>query len=116
MPSSTMEAQRTMQAYTDALLGQGDYGQYFSDDVVATLEGIEPQRFQGRDAVRGWIDGAHALGEVKMRRVFAGEDHAAGDFEFVRNDGVSVPYAVTYDLADGRITALRLYFTGPVMP
>ena len=45
-----------------------------------------------------------------------GEDHAAAEAEFVRKDGISVAYSAIYDLAGGKITALRLYFTGPVQP
>jgi hypothetical protein len=114
MAMSIMDTQSTMQAYSDALLGHGDFAQYLSEEVVATLEGVDPQIFRGREAVRGWIEAAHSLGEVKARDLFACERHAAGEFEFVRKDGVVVPYSVIYDVADGQITALRLFFTGPV--
>jgi hypothetical protein len=43
-----------------------------------------------------------------------GETHAVAEAEFVRTDGISVPYSVIYDVAARKITALRLYFTGPV--
>jgi hypothetical protein len=114
MVVSIAETQQLMDAYGEALLSHGDYAQYFSDDVVAVLEGIEPQRFEGREAVTQWIEGAHALGEIKFRSLFACEAHAAAELDFVRKDGVAVPYAVTYDIAAGKITALRLFFTGPV--
>jgi hypothetical protein len=45
-----------------------------------------------------------------------GETHAVAEAEFVRKDGTSVPYSVIDDVAAGKITALRLYFTGPVRP
>jgi hypothetical protein len=114
MVVSVADPQQLMDAYGKALLSHGDYAQYFSDDVVAVLEGIEPQRFEGREAVTQWIEAAHALGEIKFRTLFACERHAAGEFDFVRTDGVAVPYAVTYDIEGGKITALRLFFTGPV--
>lgn len=106
--------QQTMQGYMDALLSHGDFAQYFSDDVVCTVEGTD-QRYQGREAVRQWIEGAHSLGEVRLRgEPFLTETHAVAEADFVRRDGKVVPYSVIYDLADARITALRLYFTGPV--
>lgn len=113
MALSLEQTNQTMQAYGEALLNHGDFAQHFSDDVTCNLEGTD-QRYQGRDAVQGWISSAHALGEIKMRSLFAGEGHAAVEADFIRKDGTAVPYAVVYDLADGKITALRLYFTGPV--
>ena len=108
---SVSQTQQTMQSYAEAILKHSRFDQYFSDNVVAVVEGAN-QRYDGRDAVQQWIDGAHSLGEIKMRTLFAGEGHAAGEFDFVREDGVTVPYSVIYDLSDGKITALRLYFTG----
>ena len=51
-----------------------------------------------------------------MRNTFMGETHAVAEAELVRKDGVSVPYSVIYDVAASKITALRLYFTGPAQP
>ena len=51
-----------------------------------------------------------------MRNTFMGETHAVAEAELIRKDGILVPYSVIYDLAAGKITALRLYFTGPVQP
>ena len=45
-----------------------------------------------------------------------GETHAVAEAEFVRTDGILVPYSVIYDVAAAKITALRVYFTGPVQP
>lgn len=113
MSMSAQQMQQTMQAYTDALFHHGDFAQYFSDDVVCSAEGTD-QRYQGREVVRQWLEGSHSLGEIKFRDLFSCEGHAAAEAEFIRNDGRVVPYSVVYDLADGKITALRLYFTGPV--
>ena len=113
MVMSVEQTQQTMQAYGNALVGHGDFAQYFGDDVVCTIEGTD-QPYQGREAVRGWITAAHSLGEIKLRSLFAGEEHAAVEADFIRTDGHHVPYAVIYDLAYGKIAALRLYFTGPV--
>ncbi len=104
-----------LRAYTQALLSHGDFAAYFTDDVVATLEGIEPQRFEGREAVRTWIEGAHALGQIRPRGLFACETQVGSEWEFVRKDGVVVPYAVMYDVRGDKISALRLFVTGPFM-
>lgn len=104
-----------LRQYTRALLSHGDFAAYFTDDVVATLEGIEPQRFEGREAVRTWIEAAHALGSIRPKTLFACEAQVGSEWEFVRNDGVVVPYAVIYDVREDRISALRLFFTGPLM-
>ena len=112
---SLTDTQRTIDAYARDLLNHGDYAKHFSDDVVVEVCGTD-QRYSGREAAKAWIDGAHALGEIRLRSAFMGEEHAAAEAEFVRKDGIVVPYSVIYDLADGKITALRLYFTGPVQP
>ena len=111
--SQTQTTAQTMNAYAEELLRHGDFAQYFTDDVVCTVEGTD-QTYHGREAVRQWIDAAHSLGEVRVRNMFVGEGHATIEADFVRTDTVSVPYSVIYELADGQITALRLYFTGPV--
>ena len=104
-----------LREYSDTLLRHGDFAAYFTPDVVATLEGIEPQRFEGREAVRAWIEGAHALGQIRPRLLFACDIHAGSEWEFVRKDGVVVPYSVTYDVRGGLISALRLFFTASIM-
>ena len=104
-----------LRAYSDALLTHRDFARYFTPDVVAVLEGIEPQRFEGREAVRSWIEGTHALGQIRPRLVYSCGEHAGSEWEFIRKDGVVVPYTVTYDIRDGQISALRLFFTGSIM-
>jgi hypothetical protein len=112
---SLTDTQKTMDAYVQDLLNHGNYARHFSDDVVVEVCGTD-QRYSGREAATAWIDGAHALGEIRLRDAFMGEEHAAAEAEFVRKGGISVPYSVIYDLAAGKITGLRLYFTGPVQP
>jgi ketosteroid isomerase-like protein len=113
MAMTTQQTQQALDEYLHALLNHGDFASHFSDDVVVTVEGTD-QRFTGRNAARDWITAAHSLGEIKLHKQFTGEGHAATEAEFIRKDGRSVPYAVIYDFAAGKITALRLYFTGPV--
>jgi hypothetical protein len=103
-----------LREYTDALLGHGDFAAYFTPDVIAVLEGPQPQRFEGREAVRTWIEGAHALGEIRPRTVFSCASHAGSEWEFIRRDGVVVPYAVNYEIRGGQISALHLFFTAPI--
>jgi hypothetical protein len=110
---SLTDTRQTMNAYVHDLLNHGAYERHFSDNVVVEVCGTD-QRYSGREAAKAWIEGAHALGEIRVRDTFMGEDHAVAEAEFIRKDGISVPYSVIYDLAVGKITALRLYFTGPV--
>jgi hypothetical protein len=79
--------------------------------VTCKVEGTD-QRYHGRDAVQGWI--ARGVGRFTMRSLFAGAGHAIAEADFIRTDGTGVPFAVVYDLAEDKITALRLYFTGPI--
>lgn len=110
MALSLEQTQQIIQEYFEALLNHGDFAQYYSDEVTCSEEGTD-QRCRGRDIVRGWI--GHGVGRFMMRGLFAGAGHAVAEADFIRTDGSVVPFAVVYDLADGKITALRLYFTGP---
>jgi hypothetical protein len=110
-----IDTQQTMDAYIRDLLNRGDYSRHYSDDVVVEVRGTD-QRYRGREAAKNWVEGIHAVGEIKVRNTFMGETHAVAEAELVRKDGISVPYSVIYDVAAGKITALRLYFTGPVQP
>jgi hypothetical protein len=109
------DTQQTMDAYFRDLINRGDYSRHYSDDVAVEVRGTD-QRYRGREAAKNWIEGIHAFGDIKVRNTFMGETHAVAEAEFVRKDGITVPYSVIYDVAEGKITALRLYFTGPVQP
>jgi hypothetical protein len=113
MAMSAEQTEQTMQAYANAIKGRGDFAKYFSEDVVLTVEGTD-QRSHGREGVRQGIAGTESLGEIKLRSLFCGEGHAVIEADFIRKDGHHVPYSVIYDLSDDKITALRLYFTGPI--
>jgi hypothetical protein len=43
------DERKTMQQYLDALTARADYGRYFTDDVVVTVEGSD-QRAEDREA------------------------------------------------------------------
>ena len=98
--------------------------EHFSDDVVMEMMG-QDQRFEGPDAVEQMIDYMHRQAfeaRLEVRSMVVGDGQAAAEFDFVgRHTGefagvpatgreVRVPYCVVYDLEDGKITALRLYF------
>jgi hypothetical protein len=114
MVLSVVPTEELLRKYTDALLSHGDFAVYFTDDVIATLEGIEPQVYKGREPVRSWIESTHKFGEIRPKALFACDTHVGSEWEFIRKDGVVVPYTVMYDVREGRISALRLFFTGPI--
>jgi steroid delta-isomerase-like uncharacterized protein len=115
--------QQTMQDYLSALLGGGDFAQFFADDVVWTTTETG-QQVHGRDAVRDFIVSFHtqafdARPEIRSLTVTEGAATLeadfvgthTGDFAGVAPTGTKlrVPYCVVYDIRDNRITALRGY-------
>lgn len=114
MVVSVVDTREILQGYLDELTEHKDFAKFFTEDVTAKLEGITPQYFRGKEQVREWILGAHALGQMKVVDAFGCQTQAAAEFEFIRKDGVTVPYTVIYDFRDEKISALRLFFTGPI--
>jgi hypothetical protein len=102
-----IDTQQTMDAYFRDLLNRDDYSRHYSDDVVVEVRGTD-QRYQGREAAKNWVEGIHAVGEIKVRNTLLGETHAVAEAELVRKDGISVPYSVIYDVAAGKITSAAL--------
>jgi len=115
---------KVMQEYLDALGKRSDYTVYFTDDVVATLEGTD-QRAVGREAAGQLIRYIHegafdARPEIKNLLVDDGKaaieaDFAGthtGEFGGIQPTGreVRVPYSVVYDIRGDQISALRIYF------
>jgi ketosteroid isomerase-like protein len=113
-----------MTAYADALLAFGDYARYLADEVTMTFIGTD-REVNGREAVRRTIAFFHETAfssAIEVKSLLCGDGEAmleaefigthVGEFEGVRATlrPVRVPYSVAYTLADGRITALRLYF------
>lgn len=104
--------QATMLAYGQAILAHGAYADYFSDDVLLTVMN-DGQTARGREAVEREVDAQHGwASEVRLRNMIVGAEQAVAEADFVGKDGGVTPYSVVYDLADGKITALRLYFAG----
>jgi predicted ester cyclase len=121
---TTEQTRETVQAYADALLSFGDFARYLSEDVTMTFMGTD-RVVQGRGAVRDAIKFFHEVAfssAIKVGTVVCGDGNAlleaefigthTGEFEGVKPQlkAVRVPYSVAYDLANGKITALRLYF------
>jgi len=117
------ETRRVLGDYLDALLGGGDFAAYFADDVQwSTTETGEV--ISGADAVRDFIIAFHKElfdASPELGLLICGDGVAALEATFVgkhirefagveaTGTQVRVPYSVFYELADGRITALRAY-------
>jgi predicted ester cyclase len=113
----------TMDAYLETLLSRGTFADYFADDVVMEVVG-SGQTARGKAAVEGMIRYLHEQafdGAAELKGLLVDGDRAALEADFVgRHIGefagiaatgrdIRVPYSVHYSLANGRITALRIY-------
>jgi predicted ester cyclase len=121
---STETTERVLREYVEALLSRGDFGRFFSDDVLwTTME--TGQEIRGREAVREYIVAMHtAIFDARpvIRGTVAGDGITLLEADFVgRHIGeiggiaptgrdVKVPYCVVYDIQGERISALRAYF------
>jgi predicted ester cyclase len=120
---SIQETQHVLDKYLDALVGGGNFGSFFADDVRwTTMETGEV--IAGREPVRDFIIAFHTQlfdaspelgplicgdGSAALEATFVGK-HIA-DFAGVEAEGAEVrlPYSVFYEVEAGRITALRAY-------
>lgn len=117
------DERKTMQQYLDALVARADYGRYFTDDVVVTVEGSD-QRAEGREAGEQLIRYMHEMAfdaQPELKNLLVDEGKAAieadfvgthtGEFAGVAPTGraVRVPYSVIYDLRGDQISKLRIY-------
>ena len=121
---SLEETENTIRGYLDALLNGGDFAAFFADDVLwTTME--TGDEIRGRVQVRDFIIALHsqlfeaspelvstefADGVAGLEAVFIGTHKA--EFAGVPATGATVrlPYSMFYDVADGKIAALRAYF------
>lgn len=121
---STDTTRQTIDGYLEALLSFGDFGRFMSDNVSVTFMGTDRQ-VTGREAACGLITFVHAVAfktAIRVKDVVYGERSAMLEAEFVgthiaefegvpaSHRHVRVPYAVSYDVEDGLVTALRIYF------
>ena len=121
---SVEETERTVREYLDTLSDGGDFAEFFADDVMWTTMETGDQ-IRGRAAVRDFIVALHselfdatpefgnvtvADGHAALEAVFVGKH--TGELAGIPATGAQVrlPYAVSYDLSDGKIAALRAYF------
>jgi steroid delta-isomerase-like uncharacterized protein len=126
---STELTRETMTAYLRTLVQRGAYGIYFADDVTFTLMGTG-QEVKGQAEVEQFIRYFHEQAfdaEPLIKNTVVADGRAAleadfvgthtGEFLGVAATGrpVNVPYAVLYDLADDKITALRAYIPMDVL-
>ena len=115
---------QVVQDYVNALVKRGDFSVYFTDDVVATIEGTD-QRADGREAAEQLIRYIHESAfdaHPELKNLLVDDGKAAieadfvgthtGEFAGVQATGraVRVPYSVVYDLRDDQISKLRIYF------
>ena len=116
--------ERVMNEYLEVLLSRGDFGRFFTDDVLwTTME--TGQEIRGREAVRDYIVTLHTVmfdARPVLRGKVTGDGVALLEADFVgRHIGeiggvaatgrdVRVPYCVVYDIPGERIAALRAYF------
>jgi predicted ester cyclase len=117
------DERKTMEQYLDALVARADYGRYFTDDVVVTVEGSD-QRAEGPEAGEQLIRYMHQIAfdaRPELKNLLVDEGKAAieanfvgthiGEFAGVAPTGraVRVPYSVIYDLRGDQISKLRIY-------
>ena len=114
MAMTTEQTQEVLMAYAQALLAQGDFGQYMSEDVGYTIMN-SGREVRGRAAaVQAIIDDHTPAREIRLRGVVVAAGQAMAEAEFVRQDGSILPYTIAYDFADGHVAALRVYFAGDI--
>jgi predicted ester cyclase len=118
-----------MQHYVADLIKRANFGQYYTDDVVLTVEGTD-QRAVGREAAEQVIRDLHQNAfdaRPELKNLLVDQDKAAieadfagthiGEFAGVAPTGraVRVPYSVVYDLRGDQISELRIYFPMSVL-
>jgi hypothetical protein len=118
------QTRQTMKAYKNALLAFGDISPYLADDVRMVFMGTD-KKIAGKDSVVQTIKFFHEIafssaitvtsllcgdGEAILEAEFVGTH--IGEFEGVKPalKSVNVPYSVAYNLSNGKIDELRLYF------
>jgi predicted ester cyclase len=121
--TTTAQTEATMEAYLAALFKGDAYESFLADDVKLTMTGL-PGEIEGLAAVKAAIDAIHYEqfdARPEITSLVVGEGTAAleavfvathtGEFAGIAPAGaeVAVPYSVFYELADGKITAVRAY-------
>jgi predicted ester cyclase len=122
---SAADVREVLTEYVEVLLARGNYGRFFSDDVHLEVVGSD-QSANGAEAAEQMIRFFHEIAfdtRPQIVNVLVDEQGGAveavfmgthtGEFAGIGATGntVRVPYSAFYDVADGRITGLRLYFS-----
>ena len=108
------DTQQTMDAYLRDLINRGDYSRHYSNDVWSKSVG----RTGGIGAVKPRRTGSKVFTRFVDQR-YATRSSAGGTRSLRQSSSVrmeSMPYSVIYDVAAGKITALRLYFADNYKP
>ena len=107
------DTQRTMKSYYPRPANRGDYSRHsattwWSKSVgpASSIGAVKPEELGRRYS---------SSSSDRSPQHADGRDAQVVEAELVRKDRIFVPYSI-YDVAAGKITALRLYFTGPVQP
>ncbi len=120
---SAEHVRRTLESYLEALSARADYSRFFADDITFEVLWSDTSA-RGPQEVEQAIRFLHEIAfdaAPEVLGIVVGEDGAAVEFAFVgthigdfggvepRGNSVRVPYSAFYEVADGRITALRVY-------
>ena len=90
------DERKTVQQYLDALGARADYGRYFTDDVVVTVEGSD-QRAEGREAGEQLIRYMHEMAfdaRPELKNLLVDEGKAAIEADFAGTHTAGIPNGV----------------------
>jgi ketosteroid isomerase-like protein len=111
---SLEQTQQTIDHYFDVMTRGGDFAVYYTDDVTWTMTDTGDE-VRGPSSVRDYIVGLHNnMLDAHTPTIVVSDGHAyiEGDCQALTGSSSRIPYCVTYDIVDGRITAMRCY--GPI--
>jgi steroid delta-isomerase-like uncharacterized protein len=122
---SAAEVRDVLNAYAEVLIARGDYARFFADDVHFEVMGTD-QVADGAEAAEQAIRYLHEVAfdaSPEIVNVLADEHGASAEAVFAGTQisefagvpaagaSVRLPYSVFYGIADGKITALRIYMS-----
>jgi ketosteroid isomerase-like protein len=108
---SLEQTQQTIDHYFDVMTRGGDFAVYYNDDVTWTMTDTGDE-VRGPSSVRDYIVGLHNnMLDAHTPTIVVSDGHAyiEGDCQALTGSSSRIPYCVTYDIVDGRITAMRCY-------
>lgn len=117
------ETRTVLGSYLHALVSKGGFGSFFADDIVVTLMD-SGQEVRGRveaEIIVNYLHNVAFRATPEVQTVIYGEGIASAELIFAgrqvetfedippSNEDLRVPYAVVWELENGKITSLRLY-------